>query len=209
MDLVPNHLNPSYESMFTIYLGAHNIDPIVDIQQEQDYEYDLIEKEYSTHAIETIIVVNFLFIKYLTFKEIQVFSVIKHEDYDFNTNRNDIALLQLKTPAELNKNIQLACLPDMSRSSSYPPPSITTAVALGWGKTNVNLENLANKLRSVNLPIVNSADCRRLYRQFSGERQICAGNGKRDTCQGDSGTGKEYRPFFFSNIFLKLFPFIY
>jgi len=47
---------------------------------------------------------------------------------------NDIAILKLKTEANLNEYIQIACLPS-SYSTSYPEPNQQTW-ALGWGTTS-------------------------------------------------------------------------
>ncbi len=45
---------------------------------------------------------------------------------------NDIALIKLAYPVNLNKKIQIACLPDVEYSQTYPV-SNQVSWALGWG----------------------------------------------------------------------------
>ena len=54
----------------------------------------------------------------------------KHEGYNQETTLNDIALLRLSQTVELNKNVQVTCLPNPKFGSSYPPINVT-AFAVG------------------------------------------------------------------------------
>ena len=56
----------------------------------------------------------------------------KHESYDNNTNGtrliNDIAIFRLNQEVQLNREIQIACLPRV-HSTSYPPENTPARVA--------------------------------------------------------------------------------
>lgn len=43
--------------------------------------------------------------------------IIMHEEWDPKTFNNDIALVKLKSPAMLNNQVKLACLPDQGISA--------------------------------------------------------------------------------------------
>jgi trypsin len=59
----------------------------------------------------------------------------------------------------------------------------------GWGVTKDGNENLPNRLRTVDLPLISQEVCRRVYPGEITDRMICAGiaRGGKDSCQGDSG----------------------
>lgn len=60
----------------------------------------------------------------------QVFDSVQyrnHEDYDGDTNENDVALVKLPTPAILNNSTRLACLPNED------VPAGTMCTITGWG----------------------------------------------------------------------------
>ncbi|NWI76482.1 ACRO protein, partial [Dryoscopus gambensis] len=57
--------------------------------------------------------------------------VLVHQDYDDDSERNNIALLELDGPVECNDYIQLACVPD----SSLAVPELKTCYIAGWRAT--------------------------------------------------------------------------
>lgn len=99
----------------------------------------------------------------------------------------DLALLQLDRPFELGPRVQPVCLPAQGRRF------YGRATVAGWGR--LREEGLPTRaLRSVSLPLVEEAVCRRAYERLDYARyltgcQMCAGlsAGGRDACQGDSG----------------------
>jgi secreted trypsin-like serine protease len=114
-----------------------------------------------------------------------------HESYDEENVLNDIALLQLKKPVQLNRNIQIACLPNAKWSEFYPLPD-TSAWVLGWG-TLSEQGKTPDSLMNLKIEIYNNSICDQVIREDRKDwkSQICAGDikGNKDTCQGDSGGG--------------------
>ncbi|XP_068619146.1 CLIP domain-containing serine protease HP8-like [Battus philenor] len=103
--------------------------------------------------------------------------------------RNDIALLRLKTPADITlRNIDLVCLP-ITRGLRERTLERERAVVTGWGLT----ENYttATVLRKVDIPISTRERCKHYYQSYSNEDLtktiLCAGELGKDSCKGDSG----------------------
>lgn len=94
---------------------------------------------------------------------------------------SDIALLKLKTPADIAP-VELL-VPGVN--SADPG---TTATVIGWGLTQED-GNPSDKLLEVRVPIVSTAVCKRAYPDLLVDLEICAGltRGGKDSCQGDSG----------------------
>ncbi|NXH33850.1 ACRO protein, partial [Myiagra hebetior] len=57
--------------------------------------------------------------------------VLMHQDYDDDSERNNVALLELAQPVECSDYIQLACVPD----SSLAVPELKTCYIAGWRAT--------------------------------------------------------------------------
>lgn len=113
----------------------------------------------------------------------RVTKILMHEHYDPVIMDNDITLLKLNEPLQLNKFVSMVCLPEIL------VPDGTVCIATGWG--DVNGTCCAGLLKQVHLPIVNHQKCNSTD-YLNGEvyqHDICAGYdiGQRDTCQGDSG----------------------
>jgi hypothetical protein len=110
-----------------------------------------------------------------------VSSVVVHSSYNPSTLNNDIALLQLATPASLNARVAIAEL------GSLPTPGTMLRV-IGWGTTSEGGTS-SDVLRKVSVPRVSGVDCNSAYPgQITGS-MFCAGlpEGMKDACQGDSG----------------------
>ncbi|KAA8578450.1 hypothetical protein FQN60_000069, partial [Etheostoma spectabile] len=111
-----------------------------------------------------------------------VTTVIKHPNYNLNTNDNDICLLQLSSPVTFNDFIVPVCL-------AAPGSTFFSGVSswvTGWG----NIGSGGN-LMEVNLPIVGNRECNCNYGVGRiTNNMICAGfrAGGKDSCQGDSGS---------------------
>lgn len=119
-------------------------------------------------------------------KEYQIFEVIIHFNYDSDYLENDIAILKLKTLIEYSEYILPICLIDNDELKDE------VGIVAGWGKNEIN-EDIRYLLEAT-MPLVDSQDCRRSYRNFFSnflnELKFCAGyrNGT-SVCAGDSGGG--------------------
>lgn len=126
-------------------------------------------------------------------RAIRVKDVIYHPDFQPGNFANDVALIELQSPAgvpamalmgEVDKDLDLAGL---------------AATVTGWGflkeTAAFDLEMLPNNLQEVELPLIDIARCKaafadsQLKENSIDERNLCAGfaAGGRDACRGDSG----------------------
>ncbi|CAK8672551.1 unnamed protein product [Clavelina lepadiformis] len=117
--------------------------------------------------------------------------IFPHENYDFKTTTNDIALIRLKTPLQMTKTIRPACMPQYvapsRHNSGWGPRPGQTCFAVGWGSTtgrgprNTYLKEVRLSVRVVHL-------CESVYPNFHPHVSLCVGGlGTDDTCTGDSG----------------------
>nr|XP_054592634.1 serine protease 27 isoform X1 [Nothobranchius furzeri] len=116
-----------------------------------------------------------------------VSQIIKHPNYDSQTNDNDITLLQLSSPVTFTNYITPICL---AASGSYFPAGLDSWVT-GWGyiRSDVPLPS-PQALQEVNVPIMSNYQCMADYSPDPiTSNMICAGlpQGGKDSCQGDSG----------------------
>jgi trypsin len=114
----------------------------------------------------------------------QVEDVFVHEDYDYETLNNDIAIFKiLDTFEPWTDNIQPIVLNrDYVNSGD--------CIVSGWGTTYSGGNSMNNKLMYVEVPIVHLDVCYSAYLPediFIDENKICAGVPGKDSCQGDSG----------------------
>lgn len=111
-----------------------------------------------------------------------------HAEYNLDGRKlNDIAIIKLAREVDLDKNIQLACLPDASKPD-YPNRYEVEAFAMGWGAVDYESQYLPELLQNVALELLDGQRQCFLDQQqmFDWRTQICAGvlNGGKDTCQG-------------------------
>uniref|UniRef100_A0A3Q3XH31 trypsin n=1 Tax=Mola mola TaxID=94237 RepID=A0A3Q3XH31_MOLML len=116
----------------------------------------------------------------------QVFNVSKIfvHIFSYKTFNNDIMLIKLSRPAQLNANVQPAALPD----DSTPPLGSDTCTVSGWGVTQIYSSYLSPVLRAVDVKIL--PYCTYYYWGMITPNMLCAGSrmGGKDSCQqGDSG----------------------
>jgi len=134
--------------------------------------------------------------------------IIPHEDYlpRGNNIENDIALIRLPQRVETNKGTQFACLPQPSNASNAALEDWNRdtighkATVVGWGYScYVNgtrefcqeSEEIATTTQQfLEVPLLDSSDCRQKLRTKVSQNQVCAGGefGK-SACNGDSGGG--------------------
>lgn len=144
-------------------------------------------------------------------QDIEIQDRIKHPKYDTRKKINDIALLKLKTAADVTKkNVRTICLPtesdnqidalgkdvldnlgiagdiyfDISDSDHQ-----IECFFVGWGRTESG--KASNVLMRGNVPFVTNAKCAERLGSLNVpvyDTYLCAGGkNKTDTCNGDSG----------------------
>ncbi|XP_062551484.1 CLIP domain-containing serine protease HP8-like [Armigeres subalbatus] len=127
-------------------------------------------------------------------QDIPVERFIRHK-YSASRKKNDIALVKLERPAQLNDNVRTICLPLPEVSRDKLPKSMSIS---GWGYTETK-NDVSEQLRYAYIPIVDLNRCndtlKRLKTPWSVDNsQVCAGAGddKADNCHGDSGGPLQY-----------------
>ncbi|KAF5405792.1 Transmembrane serine protease 8 [Paragonimus heterotremus] len=121
--------------------------------------------------------------------------VLTHPGYKDVESGSDIALIKLRSPVQLKRHVNIACLPVIGED--VEPGS--QCVSVGWGHQTFNASTIATTLQHVELTITPIDQCRQIYLDLriegapnglsTPESIICAGHpeGGRDSCQFDSG----------------------
>jgi len=111
----------------------------------------------------------------------QVTQIKAHADYDGWTFANDIAVLLIESPFDVNANVAPIALPTKEQQTTG------TIVVSGWGTTSSG-GSLPDNLKYVEIPVVADNTCQAAYPQETIlDSMLCAGEGGKDSCQGDSG----------------------
>ncbi|CAL8118290.1 unnamed protein product [Orchesella dallaii] len=109
--------------------------------------------------------------------------IYMHENYVWETDVNDIAIIVLNAPLQYSSHVQNISLPQINEEfDGY-------ATVTGWGRTKEKGET-SDILKKVKIPIVPNDQCRRLYKKLKmgiTDHMMCAGEVGHDSCQGDSG----------------------
>ncbi|KAJ3666931.1 hypothetical protein Zmor_002353 [Zophobas morio] len=122
-------------------------------------------------------------------QERKIIEKVVHPEYRADAFYNDIALLKLDKPVEINSYVRPACL-----NTNFDIP-VSQVVATGWGLTQFS-GSRSEDLQKVTLDITDHQMCNSNYRNIrplnkgiSNDKHICTGSETedRDTCQGDSG----------------------
>ncbi|KFQ71584.1 Trypsin I-P1, partial [Phaethon lepturus] len=111
--------------------------------------------------------------------------VIRHSGYSSATLDNDIMLIKLVQPAQLNRAVQTVPLPTSCVATG------TTCLISGWGNTlsNAKTSSLGSEMKCLKAPVLSSSQCSKAYPGKITKNMICVGfmEGEKDSCQGDSG----------------------
>lgn len=123
------------------------------------------------------------------YQDFNVSEIIKHPNYTFPSTYNDIALLKLDRPANLDKFVRPACLHFINEID----PSRGELVVAGWGKTEAFADEGSSHLRKADVELfshdscskVYSKDHRKLDKGIVEELQVCAGShvDESNTCE--------------------------
>ena len=108
-------------------------------------------------------------------------NIFVHEDYDYTTHKNDIAVIKLKK--------EFTFAPDSYPSLPIVPPAAGDKhIVLGWGTTTDGGEP-SNILQSASIPVLGQSTCASQVPIFTKDMQYCAGytEGGVDFCEGDAG----------------------
>ena len=146
-------------------------------------------------------------------QDVEVDEVEIHEDYQTLRSGmvvNDIALVKLRHPVQLNKFVVPICLPDENENSMlqlFGEPgkdkliSNGKPIVVGWGKTykdsdsDIHIVSSA-KQQKLEMPVVSNCECAARWGKLSaavvddiriGEHLCAGGEEGKDSCNGDSG----------------------
>lgn len=103
-----------------------------------------------------------------------VSNIYIHQDYDTTTLINDIAIMRLSSPINMNdRTIALICLPTVE-NVEYPPTNINV-VAIGWGVVSTDEKLPSNTLQQVTLKTMSpkTTSCQRVIKNTAA--QLCSG----------------------------------
>jgi len=108
--------------------------------------------------------------------------IFVHEQYNKQTQENDIAIIRLAKPMTISDKVNIICLPGPEANSAND-----TVWVAGWGTTSFQGQT-SSVLKQTSLHVM-PARCGQIYGNYNNQKQVCAGahGGGRDTCQGDSG----------------------
>lgn len=121
-----------------------------------------------------------------TTQEFNVVDIVRHPQYNANTNENDAALIKLNRLAVLGRGVGLVCLGDDIHH--LPLDDLTNQCLIsGWGTLRSGGQQ-PDKLQEVTVPLVSPKVCQSAYGNLHAS-MLCAGfrEGGKDSCQGDSG----------------------
>lgn len=127
----------------------------------------------------------------LPYQERSVSRIFVHPSYNERSLANDVAVIELENPFELDDHIGTVCLPPQNYVSTSQ-----NCFASGWGKDVFgNPGKFSVIMKKVELPIVPYLQCQAQLRQTRLTEKfrldpsfLCAGGVEGvDTCQGDGG----------------------
>lgn len=121
-----------------------------------------------------------------------VAEIITHENYNSNTQENDIAILRLNAPLTLSDRAKIIPMLTQAQADAGLTDADVVSTISGWGNT-VTTQNFVSPevLQVVEVPIVSNDDANDAYGRGQITDDMLAagvmGIGGKDACQGDSG----------------------
>ncbi|XP_078712377.1 ovochymase-2-like [Lampetra fluviatilis] len=118
-------------------------------------------------------------------QRLQVARVVTHPGYGGMPPQNDLALLQLATPAHIGPSVMAVCLPKAGEVFEEGKMCVTT----GWGSTDPFDEVYPDQLQQATLPLIGNEECRKRWglEAVVTAENVCAGAAGASSCLGDSG----------------------
>ncbi|XP_040427489.1 chymotrypsinogen A-like [Cygnus olor] len=116
-------------------------------------------------------------------QRLSIAKVFRNPSYSSLTIRNDITLIKLATPAQLNSRVSPVCLPQATDDF----PGGLTCVTTGWGLTDASADTTPAVLQQVALPLLTNAQCKQYWGFRIYDVMVCAGADGASSCMGDSG----------------------
>ncbi|KAB5525881.1 hypothetical protein PHYPO_G00145300 [Pangasianodon hypophthalmus] len=113
----------------------------------------------------------------------KIAKVFKHLRYNPLTINNDITLIKLASPAQLNAQVSPVCVAEHNDNFPGGMKCVTT----GWGLTQHNAPNTPAVLQQASLPLLTNDECKRHWGSKITDVMICAGASGASSCMGDSG----------------------
>ena len=121
---------------------------------------------------------------------------VVHEGYETASQGDDVALIRLSEPFSAS-GVATVQLQSRALERRFGAPGACSVVT-GWGsveawspgRSRASARDLPDRLRAVDLPILDNAPCAAVYGSDAiTAGQVCAGyeQGTMDSCQGDSG----------------------
>ncbi|XP_023371693.1 serine protease 44-like [Otolemur garnettii] len=119
---------------------------------------------------------------------VPVEDIVIHEDFNYVTIENDIALALLAFPVNYSTHIQPVCFPDKTFMVKTDTPCWVT----GWGRLTEKATTMPNKLQEAELHIIRREKCLEILEKKTGRNfilgnAVCAYAEGKDSCKGDSG----------------------
>uniref|UniRef100_A0A3Q2ZXU6 chymotrypsin n=1 Tax=Kryptolebias marmoratus TaxID=37003 RepID=A0A3Q2ZXU6_KRYMA len=113
----------------------------------------------------------------------KVGKVFKHPQYNGYTINNDILLIKLASPAQMNMRVSAVCMAETTDNYLGGMKCVTS----GWGLTRSTNPSTPARLQQAALPLLSNENCRSYWGSKITDLMICAGASGASSCMGDSG----------------------
>uniref|UniRef100_A0A1B0FFW5 Peptidase S1 domain-containing protein n=1 Tax=Glossina morsitans morsitans TaxID=37546 RepID=A0A1B0FFW5_GLOMM len=129
-----------------------------------------------------------------SYTDVQIVEALIHPNYNEPLFNNDVALLKLSMPHDVNESFKKICLPQ----SDIQSLAGNIGLVVGWRDSNRNASGLTRtNMRYISLSIMNNTECAIRYAEYSENfedsivitpTEFCSqSRTMNDVCEGDSG----------------------